>query len=258
MSEQEQTETKAQEESNTKQSGKRSTPRSQMGRLFVFLVYGLVTSGMVLAIFHSIYQHVSTPPKIVSFKDGKHQIMKASHVKQCVKGLRALNEELETESKHLWYRMRHGNRHYVAMWEAWGKDWRKRLKKLMKQCPLGTQKLQTQKSARVNVCTTGLKKLENELEKKRAIWLSGPRGPKRDLRKWKDWGKDWRQRTNALINRCPIYGQNEIARAFQRASKRMLVLQKRQEKAFSKFFGESSWLFRDIRQSLHILKEELR
>jgi hypothetical protein len=165
----------------------------RLGRLAVLVLFVFFTGALVLAIFVSIYRSVHAPPRVwipIEATEKKGYVMKPARLLTCVQRLRSLDEEMENESKHLWYRMRVGNRHA--------------------------------------------------------------------LRVWQDWSRDWQQRMELLNKQCPLRGDDDISRSFRRASKRMLELHKRQEKAFTRFFSDTAWLFREVREGLHVLKEELR
>ncbi|MCB9637661.1 MAG: hypothetical protein H6727_02005 [Myxococcales bacterium] len=115
------------------------------------------------------------------------------------------------------------------------------------------------KARRLRTCASRLRSLDLEMEtESKNLWFRVRRGNRYYLTAWKDWSRDWQRRMNILLTQCPLRGNDEVSLAFRRASTRMLELHKRQEKVFSKFFGEAAWLFREVREGLHILQEELR
>lgn len=115
------------------------------------------------------------------------------------------------------------------------------------------------KVSKLKQCVKRLRGLDRELEHESAvIWYRVRKGHRHYLTAWNDWARDWRRRMLELRRQCPLQGRSEIARAFRRASRNMLELQSRQEKTFRKFYKNSMWLFREVRQGLHLLKEELR
>jgi len=240
--------------------------KSRLGRDMMMLSLGLLAGSIVFATLFSIYQSISAPPPvwgIPSSTQHSAQRVTKSHIKVCFEHLKQLNNEQSKEATALWFRMRYGHRGHLTLWQEWSRDWRKRVKKLLKQCHMRSNSKEkiasSLRSKTIKKCVQNFSKLNEDLKKRtEKWWLAKRRGHHHYLKGWKDWSNSWQQRVHTLLKTCPIYGQGEIARAFRRAHSKMLALQDKQEKALIKFFTESSDLFRDIRQSLHSLREELR
>ncbi|GEM_PF-2465772 len=165
----------------------------RFGRLVALICFGLFAGVVVISIFVSIYRSVHAPPQVwipIENTARKGYVMPPHRLRTCVARLRRLDQEMEQESKNLWFRVRRGNRYYLAAWQ--------------------------------------------------------------------DWSRDWQHRMDVLLKQCPLRGDDEISRSFRRASTQMLELHKRQHKVFSEFFSKAAWLFREVREGMHVLQEELR
>lgn len=162
----------------------------RLGRVLAIVFLSVFIAAIVLAMFFSILQQVTASPQVALPPREGGKILRLSRLHSCVARLRRMDQELEQESKNIWYRLRHKNRHHLSA--------------------------------------------------------------------WLDWSQDWRTRMDTLMKQCPLRGKSGIPRGFQRASESMLELQRRQEKAFRSFYTDSAWLFREIREGLHMLQEELR
>ncbi|MCK6511635.1 hypothetical protein L6R29_16900 [Myxococcota bacterium] len=165
----------------------------RFGRLVALICFGLFAGVVVISIFVSIYRAVHAPPQVwipLENTERKGYVMPPHRLRTCVARLRRLDQEMEQESKNLWFRVRRGNRYYLTAWQ--------------------------------------------------------------------DWSRDWQHRMDVLLKQCPLRGDDEISRSFRRASTQMLELHKRQHKVFSEFFSKAAWLFREVREGMHVLQEELR
>lgn len=162
----------------------------RLGRVLAVVLVSLLIAFNVIAMFFSILRQVTASPNVVISTPEGGKAIRPARLRSCVARLRRMDAELEQESKHIWYRLRHKNRHHLTA--------------------------------------------------------------------WLDWSQDWRNRMNALNKQCPLRGKTGLPRSFQRALESMLELQKRQEKAFQSFYTDSAWLFREVREGLHHLQEELR
>jgi hypothetical protein len=165
----------------------------RLGRIFALICFGLFAGAVVISIFVSIYRAVHAPPQVwipIENTNRKGYVMPPARLRTCVARLRRLDQEMEQESKNLWFRVRKGNRYYLTAWQ--------------------------------------------------------------------DWSRDWQHRMDVLLKQCPLRGEDEISRSFRRASTQMLELHKRQHKVFSDFFSKTAWLFREVREGMHVLQEELR
>ena len=114
------------------------------------------------------------------------------------------------------------------------------------------------RSSVVRKCIRRLRKLDKELEhESTALWHRLRKGNRLSLRLWKDWAQDWKRRMQLLQRQCPFKGDQKLPRAFQRASRRMLILHQRQVTIFSEFYKKNAWLFHEIRQGMRTLKEDI-
>ncbi len=249
-----------------------SSPRKKLdwefrlGRQLVLLILFLVGGSFTLAMILSIYRSITAPPQVwgTSNSTSKQGIqrLKRGRIKVCRQYLEQLHTEQARETTALWYRMRRGHRGHLTLWEEWSRDWKHRMLRLQKQCTMLSSKTSPShptKTLSLRTCTQQFARLNKELQSKSStLWLKARQGSKHYLKGWQDWSRSWQRRMHLWLQRCPIHGENDIAQAFRRAHSKMLILQRRQEKALLAFFKSSSGLFRDIRQSLYNLKEELR
>jgi hypothetical protein len=250
---------------NTDSSGQGLSWESRLGRYLVMLILGLVGGSFTLAIFLSVYTSITTPPKVWGVPPTPQKpahLMTRSQIQICRQHLERLSAEQLRETTSLWYRMNQGHRGHLTLWQEWSRDWHRRMNQLLQQCPMRsktppfTEKTQT---LSLRTCTQQFNKLNQELQRKSSsLWLKTRQGPSHYLKGWQDWSQFWQRRMQLWQQRCPIHGEGEIVLAFRRAHTQMLALQRQQEKALITFFSQSADLFRDIRQALHGLKEELR
>jgi hypothetical protein len=244
------------------------TPNSgwefSLGRYVVAVIFGLVAGSLALAILWSVYRSVTTAPivwGITSAPSNPAALLKRSHIRVCMQHLERLNSEQIKETTSMWHRLRYGHRGHLTLWQEWARNWRQRADRLLQQCFLSDvpRKAGTQLPLAMQHCVQKFEKLNRELQNKSTkIWLPKHHGQRHEIQEWKEWSQNWHQRMNLLLQSCPIYGEAEIGRSFQRAHKRMLDLQIQQEKYLTQFFEHSAEIFRDIRQSIQNLKEELR
>ncbi|MEM1008909.1 MAG: hypothetical protein AAGJ35_07865, partial [Myxococcota bacterium] len=111
----------------------------------------------------------------------------------------------------------------------------------------------------LHMCLVRLQRLDREMEhESKQLWYRVRHGNRYYLTSWRDWSLDWQRRMKQLMEWCPFRAKDKISRGFRRASLRMLSLQKRQTEMFSAFFSKNQWLFREIREGLQILQEEVR
>lgn len=260
---------KTEEETSSTHEG---TPKEQapwevrIAKLLVLIVFIGAVGSMVLAIFVSIYRGAIASPRVWKMSASTQQqalAMKPTRVLKCVKSLRVLDQEQFQRTRSLWFQMRNGHRGHLTLWQEWSRDWRRRLKALRSQCPMALRKGSVQGSTNrlktLKQCRRKFNGLTRILNKKSdALWLNVRKGQTKQLQKWKSWSKRWERRIHTLVKQCPLNGRGEIAKSFHRASQKMLELQQQQERALVPFFSKSSDVFRDIRQSMHSLKEELR
>jgi ketosteroid isomerase-like protein len=233
--------------------------------LFLFVA---ITASFILAIFVSLYRGATTAPDVWASSTKTSKNNRAGKVapfklRKCVGVLQTLDREQHQQTRRLWFRMRNGHRGHLTLWQEWSRDWRRRMKRLLKQCPLqhtpGSKGASNQSLRSMPQCAKKMAALTKTLKKKAtALWDNERKGRQGDLQKWQDWSRNWNRRMGMLIKRCPLYDKGEIAKAFHRASHKMMQLQREQERVVLPFFKKSSDLFRDIRQAMHSLKEELR
>lgn len=238
----------------------------RIAKTFVYFLFIGVAGSFLLSIYISIFRGATAPPKVwkaTMQRSQGEQTMRPSKVRRCVQQLEALDHEQQRETQAVWSRMRQGHRGNLTLWQEWSRNWRKRMKGLLTQCPMALDAKDSKSKPlvpkRLSQCVGEVQQLSKALQKRAdALWLKTPRGQSRDMDRWKDWSGDWQRRMRGLIKRCPLYHKGDVAQAFHRASTQMLRLQQEQEKALLIFFRKSSDLFRDIRQSMHSLKQELR
>ncbi|TNE47923.1 MAG: hypothetical protein EP343_17755 [Deltaproteobacteria bacterium] len=238
---------------------------NRLGRYLVMAILGLVGGSFTLAILLSIYNSISAPPQVWGVPPSPKRaapLMSRQRLRVCRQHLERLSNEQYRETTSLWYRMRNGHRGHLTLWQEWSRDWQRRMKNLLKRCPM-RNKATAQKTSNnplsLSSCTEKFQALNTQLQQKgRVLWEKARPGANSYLQGWKDWSGSWYRRMQQWRQRCPVFGEGETARAFHRAHHQMLVLQRKQEKALLAFFQKSSDLFRDIRQALHSLKEELR
>lgn len=250
---------------NTTPSKPRLEWENRLGRYLVMVILGLVGGSFTLAIILSIHHSITAPPQVWGVPPSAKRtapLMSRPRLRVCRRHLERLSNEQYRETTSLWYRMRHGHRGHLTLWQEWSRDWKRRMKGLLQRCPMRTSsKASSQPGSPLSLgtCTKQFNKLNNQLQSKgRVLWEKARPGATSYLRGWKDWSSSWHRRMKLWHQRCPVFGEGETARAFHRAHRQMLALQQQQEKALLAFFKKSSGLFRDIRQALHSLKEELR
>ncbi len=222
-----------------------------------------VGGSFALAVLWSVYRSVSSPPKVWGKPKttlNPRKSLSISQIKTCANHLKELHREQLRETTALWFRISRGHRGYLTLWQEWSRDWTERLNELMDRCPFANpEEMKKLRPTSLEKCYKNGKKLWEELEKKsKSIWEPKKHGGKHFLQNWREWSEDWKNRMNELLLRCPIYGPRDIAKAFYHAYYQMLKFQKKQEKMVFELFSSSLELFRDLRQSLHKLREELR
>ena len=122
-------------------------------------------------------------------------------------------------------------------------------------------KIVTMKASRLKSCVKRLRLLDYDLEEKsKDLWFKMRHGSRysRYLILWKDFSKNWKRRMHKLKQQCRLQETTNIGRSFQQTVRGLSKLQTYQEKSFYDFYKNSGHLFRDVRQGLHALKEELR
>lgn len=237
----------------------------RLGRFLMMLILGLVGGSFSLAIFVSVYTSITTPPKVWGVPPTPTKpahLMTRGQIQICRHHLEQLRAEQLRETTSLWYRMNQGHRGHLTLWQEWSRDWHRRMTRLVQRCPMQSNPVPSTSQPQalsLQVCTQQFNQLNQELQKKSAsLWLKTRQGPSHYAKGWQDWSRSWQLRMMLWQQRCPVHGEGDIALAFRRAHTQMLELQRQQEKALLQFFSQSADLFRDIRQALHGLKEELR
>jgi hypothetical protein len=130
---------------STKSEASQIPPEYRFGRTVVLLLYLGMVGWLCVVCTLSIFRTITAKPKILippASQKEQGMSVKFSRFKRCVKKLRALDREMEHEATSLWFRVRTGDRRFLAAWKDWARDWRHRMVELQlyclnkKRCPI--------------------------------------------------------------------------------------------------------------------------